>query len=200
MLNRSFASRPITRIGKLTTTNASNAGHLCAANNPLCITNTQPAGRRVLFFDSGHGGEDNGKRSLSIMPNTPNSPSGGIPGNSHHRKKEIKKFKAMLLKLGIPIPAGNNAQPEEHHASHTNIGNAISSLGVAVAIILYLFNRTPTTTWVALGILLASLVYPTLAIAGYWKKKTWTKLVLALAADVVIMAGIAWYAWPSRRS
>jgi hypothetical protein len=34
MLSRSFASLPIFPIGKLTTTNASNAGHLCTANKP----------------------------------------------------------------------------------------------------------------------------------------------------------------------
>jgi hypothetical protein len=43
ILNRSFASGPITQTGKLTTTNASNAGHLCAANN------SRPAERRVLL-------------------------------------------------------------------------------------------------------------------------------------------------------
>ena len=36
--------------GKLTTTNRSNAGHLSTPNNPLYITNTEPAERRVLLF------------------------------------------------------------------------------------------------------------------------------------------------------
>jgi hypothetical protein len=35
MLNRSFVSRPIFPTGKLTTTDASNAGHRCTANNSL---------------------------------------------------------------------------------------------------------------------------------------------------------------------
>ena len=48
-LIRSFASGRIIPVGKLGTTNPSNAGHLYSANNPLCITNTQPAERRVLL-------------------------------------------------------------------------------------------------------------------------------------------------------
>jgi hypothetical protein len=50
MLSRSFASLPIFPIGKLTTTNASNAGQLSVPNNQLSITNTEPAERRVLFL------------------------------------------------------------------------------------------------------------------------------------------------------
>jgi hypothetical protein len=53
-LSRSFASLPIFPIGKLTTTNASNAGHLSALNNPLCVTNHKPAcNGRVLSFVAG---------------------------------------------------------------------------------------------------------------------------------------------------
>jgi len=52
MLSRSFASRPITQTGKLTTTNASNAGHLCAANNTFFNINTNPlkGGFCLLFI------------------------------------------------------------------------------------------------------------------------------------------------------
>lgn len=53
MLNRSFASRPITQTGKLTTTNASNAGQLSGQNNPLCIINHEPACNGRVFLLSG---------------------------------------------------------------------------------------------------------------------------------------------------
>ena len=47
-LTRSFASRPITPTGKLTTTNLSNAGHLSAPNNSFSNIKSEPAERRVF--------------------------------------------------------------------------------------------------------------------------------------------------------
>jgi hypothetical protein len=57
MLTRSFASSPIIPISKPEITNPSNAGHLCSANNPLRITNTEPAERRVLSSALAYGGD-----------------------------------------------------------------------------------------------------------------------------------------------
>lgn len=132
------------------------------------------------------------------MTDIPQSPSSGIPGNSHQRKKEMKKIKAMLQYLGVPFSARENRPTTsgDQPTKHTTIGNTISSLGVGVAAVLYLFNRTPATTLIALLILLGSFVYPTLALVGYWKNKTRAKLAFAFAMDAVVVAAIAWAAWP----
>jgi hypothetical protein len=49
ILSRSFVSRPIFPTGKLTTTDASNAGHLSVPNNNFPNTKPEPAERRVLY-------------------------------------------------------------------------------------------------------------------------------------------------------
>lgn len=178
---------------------ASNDGEVFTANQQwLDGRNPEPAEKRVLFFDSYHGGGDNGRQSASIMPNTPNSPSGGFPGNSQQRKKETKKIKAILQQLGVPLSAGANSTVtnDEHPSKHTAIGNAISSAGVAVAAVLYLLNKTPATSCIALAVLFCSLIYPTLTVLGYWKSKSWSRAISSVAIDVILVSAIAWAAWP----
>jgi hypothetical protein len=57
MLNRSCGSRLIFPTGKLTTTDASNAGHLSAQNDDSSNLNTEPAERRVSASGLAYGGD-----------------------------------------------------------------------------------------------------------------------------------------------